>query len=161
MNKFEHDSLVVYLKALTPKGDEDSEFPEITITVQISMGDAGEHWDAVLESLMTLPGHNMEVDWSEYVQTLGSWFDTRLKFHRSFPAHLVNFHQSTTKLVTIPAALIHKSKIEWATDHHDTRLLMQITARVPGPAVGVLSEYLGHKLRMETVSPQDELPLED
>ena len=125
------------------------------------MGDAGEHWDAVLESFMTLPGHNMEVDWSEYVQTLGSWFDTPLKFHRSFPGHRVNFHQSTEKLASFDGATIHKAKIEWANDHDDTRLILTVTAQAPGETFGVLSEYLGHKVRMESVQSQEELGLED
>ena len=158
---FEHDALVVYLKSLTPKGDEENEYPEINMVVQVAMGESGEHWEAALRSFMEAPGSNDEVEYAELLESMGSFFDAPLKFHRTFEYHRVNLYQSTTKLATIEPAQIHKAKIEWANDHHDTRLLFTVTARVPGETVGTLSDYLGHKLRMESVEAQQSLPLHE
>ena len=159
MNVFEHDSIVVYLKDVHPKGDEDADFPTFNITVQVAKTDAGESWEAVLHSLMAAPGSNEDSDFTELLNSMGSFFDTPLKFHRTFDGHVCNFHQSTVKLATLNPAKIHKAKIEWANDHHDTRLVFQIQAQAGGDVCGVLSDYLGHKLRLETVCPQDDLDL--
>jgi hypothetical protein len=158
--EFEHDALVVYLKSITPKGDEDHEQPEINIVVQVSKGDAGEHWHSVLDSFMSAPGDNGERDWDEFLLGLGQLFDGPLKLHRQFSSHIVNFHQSTIRLASLNPADIHRAKIEWANDHHDDRLQFTVTARVDGHTAGVLCEYLGHKLRLEAVCPQEALPLD-
>lgn len=157
---FEHDALVVYLKGVSPKlpkaGENEHLSPMVDLTLQIDHGHSEGIWAELLETFMG--GSDTEgVDYMAIVEGLGAWFDSPLKFHRTYENHRVNFWLSTEKLASICPAKIHKAKIEWANDHHDTRILLAVTGEISGEVIGVLSEYLGHKLRLEALCPQGDM----
>lgn len=156
---FEHDALVVYLKGVSPKapkpGENEESHPAVDLTLQIDHGYSESIWGEILHTFMGVDGE--QADYVALLDALAAWLDSPVKFGRTFDHHLAKFWLSTELVAEVLPAKIHKAKIDWANDHHDTRIVFTVTGNLPGDTIGRLTEYLGQKLRLETLNPQPDM----
>lgn len=158
MSGFEHDKLLVLLQNINLRTEKHGEEDQLAIDVRIwvAPGEGGDQWEAILADL--IGGGNLDpADWvSEQSNVLDA-----LPFARHWEEHICNFWVGTDKVAGLTHAKINRFKMEFATDKHDDRIVFRVQAEADGKTVGALSEYIGQKLRLETVKPQGELDLDE
>ena len=162
---FDHDSLIVTVTDVNPRsethGDED--VPAVDVACELIRDRNLEAWDTILAELSyesEIPHPDILLPAEADILNARGQAWGKLAYVRSYAEYKVNFWIGTERI----ASLIHAkiNKFVWCfDDEHGQMLKLRVQAEAKGDQQGPLTEIIKHRVRIETTSMQDELPLDD
>lgn len=150
---FEHDKLVAHIRHVNPRTERHGEDEKLAcdVSARIMKAENEQHWPEVLQSLC------LGDDEAEGIVASVADCVVALPFKAAFSDHKVNFWQGNRK----PAALVHckVNKCRWSSEDGAQFINLRIQAQADGETIGAIAELIDHKVRLEFVQQQGELPL--
>lgn len=155
MSHFDYDALICHVTNLKTGTDHhgDDERLAVDVKLQISKAENGKDWPAIIVDLYG--------DQDDALETLEKTAVTvpDISFDREHDDYKINFRQSTKVLASLSHAKL--SKFSWEITKGAESVSMNIHAPADGKTIGQIAEHLHKKIRLEVVSHQSELDLDD